>query len=316
MGTGGYLIAAAVALELLIGDPEGWPHPVRWMGLAIKRLEPVFRRLLLNAGRAGLLFAVSLTTGTFLLAWGLLHLAWHIHPVAGIGLETVMLFYCISIRSLEKAARQVHAALREQGLNRGRAAVAMIVGRETGELDEPGVVRAAVETVAENLVDGVISPLFFAFLGGGPLALAYKMTNTLDSMVGYKNERYRDFGRAAARLDDAANYLPARLAVFVIAAAAQMTSKRGPAALHTGLRDGRRHTSPNAGFPEAAFAGALGVRLGGPGTYHGRRVEKPFLGAEFNPPVPGDIPRACRLMVVASLLWMAAVQIIALTVML
>ncbi|MCP3955074.1 MAG: cobalamin biosynthesis protein CobD, partial [Desulfobacterales bacterium] len=259
---------------------------------------------------SGLLFALSLITGTFLLAWLVIYLAWAIHPVAGIAVEVIFLFYCISVRSLEKAALNVQAALREEGLPQGRAAVAMIVGRETDGLDEAEVARAAVETVAENLVDGVLSPLFYALLGGVPLALSYKMANTLDSMVGYKNEKYRYFGKAAARIDDAANYIPARLSVLFIAAAARMTGQQGKSALRIGFRDGRRHTSPNAGFPEAAFAGALGVRLGGPGTYHGRRIEKPSLGEEYGPVRTHDIRRACRLMVVTSLLGMAVVQLL------
>ncbi len=315
MEVGGTLIAAAFILDLLIGDPEGWPHPIRWMGRAIERFEPEFRKLSSNPRWAGTLFALSMTTGTFLLAWLFIFLAWSFHPVAGIAVEVILLFYCISVRSLEKAALGVLVALREEGLPQGRAAVAMIVGRETDGLDEPEVARATVETVAENLVDGVFSPLFYALLGGAPLALAFKMANTLDSMVGYKNEKYRYFGTAAARLDDVANYLPARLSVLFISAAAQLIGKNGKSALRTGFRDGCKHTSPNAGFPEAAFAGALGVRLGGPGTYHGRKVEKPYLGAEHDPAGPDDIQSACRLMVVTSLLWMAATQIMSIAMM-
>jgi len=307
----GYIIGAAFILDLLLGDPENWPHPVRWMGRAIELFEPRFRQLTPQTGWAGALFALSLIVGTFLLAWLAIALAGWLHPIAGIALEVILLFFCISVRSLEKAALGVSKALRHDGLSGGRAAVALIVGRETAELDEPEVSRATVETVAENLVDGVLSPLFYALLGGVPLTLGFKMINTLDSMVGYKNETYREFGRAAARIDDAANYIPARLAVLFIALAAQLTTQRGWPALRIGFRDGRKHTSPNAGFSEAAFAGALAVRLGGPGTYHGRLVEKPFLGAEFSAATPDDIPRACRLMVITSLLWMAGIQVIA-----
>ena len=315
MEAGGYLIAAAFILDLLIGDPESWPHPIRWMGRAIERFEPGFRRLSSSPVRAGTLFALSLTTGAFLLAWLSIFLAGAIHPVAGIAVEVILLFFCISARSLEKAAMGVLAALREEGLPQGRAAVAMIVGRETDGLDEPEVARAAVETVSENLVDGVLSPLFYALLGGAPLALAFKMVNTLDSMVGYKNEKYRYFGKAAARIDDVANYLPARLSVLFIAAAAQLIGRNGKSALRIGFSDGRKHTSPTAGLPEAAFAGALGVRLGGSGTYHGRKIEKPYLGEEYDPVGPADIQNACRLMVVTSLLWMAATQIMSIAMM-
>jgi adenosylcobinamide-phosphate synthase len=179
----------------------------------------------------------------------------------------------------------------------------MIVGREVDRLDETGVTRAAVETVAENLVDGVIAPLFFAVLGGAPLAMAYKMVNTLDSMVGYKNERYLLFGRFAARLDDVANYLPARLSVPFIAIAAHLLNGRGRAALKIARRDGRAHASPNAGYPEAAFAGALGLWMGGPNTYHGRVVEKPVIGKELAGARRIHIRQACRLMLSTSLLF-------------
>jgi len=314
MESAGYIIGAAFILDLLLGDPEGWPHPIRWMGRAIEYFEPKFRQLTPHTGRAGGLFALSMISGTFLLAWAVIAVVGWLHPMAGIALEVILLFFCISMRSLEKAALGVYTALRHESLESGRAAVAMIVGRETAALDEPEVARATVETVAENLVDGVLSPLFFALLGGVPLALAFKMTNTLDSMVGYKNVTYREFGKAAARIDDAANFIPARLSVVFIALTARLTAKRGWPALRIGFRDGRKHTSPNAGFSEAAFAGALEVRLGGPGTYHGRLVEKPYLGAEFRAVVSEDIPRACRLMVSTSLLWMAAAQTIAIAV--
>ena len=305
----GYILALAFCLDLLIGDPQRLPHLIRWMGRAIEYFEPLFRRLTLPPVWSGTLFATGLIFTVFILSGLLIIMARAIHPVAGVVLEVGMLFYCISVRSLGKAALDVHTALRTRGLDAGRVAVAMIVGRETKALDESEVARAAVETVAENLVDGVLSPLFFAALGGAPLALAFKMTNTLDSMVGYKNEKYRDFGKAAARIDDIANFIPARAAVFFIALAAQVICKRGKSALRTGFRDGRKHTSPNAGFPEAAFAGALKIQLGGPGIYHGRRVEKPYLGEEYGPADTADIPRACRLMMVASLLWLPVVQV-------
>jgi adenosylcobinamide-phosphate synthase len=177
------------------------------------------------------------------------------------------------------------------------------VGREVKDLSEDGVARAAVETVAENLVDGVISPLFFAAIGGAPLALAYKMINTLDSMVGYKNETYRLFGKTAARIDDVANFLPARLSVPVIALVAHLLAGRGKIAFKTAVREGRQHTSPNAGFSEAAFAGALGVRLGGPNFYHGKRVEKPYIGKVFDSAHKHHIKSACELMMLSAITW-------------
>jgi adenosylcobinamide-phosphate synthase len=188
----------------------------------------------------------------------------------------------------------------------------MIVGRDVTELSDTGVARAAVETVAENLVDGVISPLFFAAIGGGPLAMAYKMVNTLDSMVGYKSPRYWEFGRAAAKIDDAANFLPARLSVPFIALAAQLLARNGKRALFTAMKEGEKHASPNAGFPEAAFAGALGVWLGGPNTYGGQVINKPVIGYRFGPTRPDHIRKACHCMVMAAIFWMIAVWIAAL----
>jgi adenosylcobinamide-phosphate synthase len=167
-----------------------------------------------------------------------------------------------------------------------------------------------VETVAENLVDGVVSPLFYAALGGAPLAMAYKMINTLDSMIGYKNHRYRDFGKAAARIDDIANYIPARVSIPVISFAAQLIAGKGAAAFRTALTQGARHTSPNAGYSEAAFAGVLGVRLGGPGYYQGRLVSKPYLGIPRIPIQRNHIKKACHLMMLSALIWTAVLVVI------
>jgi adenosylcobinamide-phosphate synthase len=218
----------------------------------------------------------------------------------------VLIYYAVSVKSLKTAALDVARALRTATLAEARQTVAPIVGRDTGQLSRSGVARAAVETVAENLVDGVVSPLFYAAIGGAPLATAFKMVSTLDSMIGYKNDRYSRFGRVAARLDDAANFLPARLCAPVIAAAAQMLFGTGRRALATTRRDGRRHASPNSGIPEAAFAGALGVRLGGPNFYQGVCVDKPFIGADFAEAEPADIKRAGDLMVLSATLWLAA----------
>jgi adenosylcobinamide-phosphate synthase len=277
------------------------------MGRAIERLEPRFRRLPLRPLVSGGLMAVSLVAAVWGASLLLIHTAASVHPAAGILVETAMIFVCISARSLADAALAVSKALAGSGIQAGRRAVSMIVGREVDRLDETGVTRAAVETVAENLVDGVVSPLFFAVLGGAPLAMAYKMVNTLDSMVGYKNERYLQFGRFAARMDDVANFVPARLSLPFIALAAQMLNGRGRPALKTALKDGRAHASPNAGYPEAAFAGALGLWMGGPNHYHGRVVLKPIIGEGLGSARPVHVRQACRLMLTTTILvFMAA----------
>jgi len=297
-----YIIPTAFLLDLMIGDPRTLPHPVVFMGKAIEKSEVFFRTHIKREFLSGLVFAIFLIISTWVIAFSLVRLALFINPIFADIVQTILLFFCFSAKSLSKAATEVAIALDTGGLKAGQKAVSMIVGRETHRLDEAGVVKASVETVAENFVDGFLSPLFFAMLGGVPLALAYKMVNTLDSMVGYKNERYLFFGRAAARIDDIANFIPARLSVAIIFIATTILStKKGWQALKTGIAEGRRHKSPNSGYPEASFAGALGVRLGGPNFYHGTLVEKPFIGTRFKDPVRKTITRACELMLLSSL---------------
>jgi adenosylcobinamide-phosphate synthase len=247
-----------------------------------------------------------LVLGTGLVAWSLVALAAGLHPWVGVAVELLLLFYCLSARSLADAAMGVWRALVRGDLAEGRRAVAMIVGRETAALDEEEVARAAVETVAENLVDGILAPLFWAVLGGAPLALAYKMTNTLDSMIGYRNERYRSFGKVAARMDDGANWLPARLSPPLVGLAAALLNQSGGRAWRLARQEGHRHSSPNAGRPEAAFAGALNIRLGGPNRYHGRWVPKPTIGKGGRAVSAADIPRAVDLMWLTTVLGVVA----------
>ena len=295
-------LPAAFFLDALVGDPASLPHPIRWMGRAIEQSEPFWRQTVASERLSGLLFAASLILGCWLLALMVTGLAWKVHSLLGFAVETVLLFYCLSAKSLRQAALEIDRLLAAGEVDRARDRVRMIVGRDVDRYEADDIARATVETVAENVVDGVLSPLFFAALGGAPLALAYKMVNTLDSMVGYKNPRYLLFGRAAARIDDVANFLPARLAVPLIALAAHRVEGASPAlALQTARREGKNHSSPNAGYPEAAFAGALGVRLNGPNVYHGVLVDKPYLGAAFGPVTRAHIARACRLMSLTAL---------------
>ncbi len=297
------ILPAAFVLDLLVGDPRALPHPVRWMGAAISAAEKPFRKLTSNLIAGGVIFACALILTTWLAVWGLVALADAVHPLCGTLLQIVLIATAVSARSLWDAAGEVWMTLKDGPLQDARQQVAMIVGRDTAQLDRSGVARAAVESVAENLVDGVVSPIFYAAIGGAPLAMAYKMVNTLDSMVGYRTERYRLFGRASARIDDAANFLPARLSVPVIAAAAQWLFNSGASAITCAFREGRHHNSPNGGFPEAAFAGALHVALGGPDTYGGTRIEKPVIGTGNPPPQTHHIPRACSLLLLSSAIW-------------
>ncbi len=296
-------LPAAIALDLLVGDPQGWPHPVRWMGRAIERFEPVCRRTIKNERLAGAVFAVALIAATWGLTFMLLKALFALHPAIGLIAETVCIYFCLSICSLKEAAMEIYDLLSSGRITVARQKLSWIVSRDVGHYDSEDIARATVETVAENFVDGVLSPLFWAAIGGAPLMMAYKMINTLDSMVGYKNERYRRFGTAAARIDDAANFIPARLSFWIIALATQLLSRHdGKRALQTAWIEGRHHTSPNAGYPEAAFAGALAVKINGPNYYHGRLVEKPYIGIAFGPVTVSKIIAACQLMLVSALL--------------
>lgn len=273
------------------------------MGDAITFLEPKFRKLSANHLINGGGFALVLIILSYLLTLLLLLAISALSPILGDIAHIVLIYFSIASRSLMQEATEVADTLKNKGLQAGRKRLAWIVGREVDRLSENGVRCAAVETVAENLVDGVIAPLFYATLGGAPLAMAYKMTNTLDSMVGYKNDTYREFGRLAAKTDDLVNWLPARLSVPIIVVAAHLQGLDGGRAFRTTLEEGRNHSSPNAGFPEAAFAGALGVRLGGPNYYHGKLVEKPYIGTQFGKSQAGDIRRATRLMLLSATLF-------------
>lgn len=302
LDTAWYILFLAWMIDYFSGDPKWLPHPVVCMGKAIDFFEPLFRKFEKNLLASGGIFALFLIAATFGIGYGFVKVSIFLHPLFGDAVQVVLLFYCFSSASLEKAGMAVFNALDKNDLPKARQKVGMTVGRQTQRLDEKGVIRACIETIAENFVDGFLSPLFFAVIGGVPLALAYKMVNTLDSMVGYKNEKYLYFGRVSARIDDAANFIAARVSVCIIAAAAGilMSFENGKNTLKTGFSKGRLHESPNAGFPEAAFAGALSIKLGGPGIYHGKRVEKPFIGKEFKDPDTGKIKSACRVMRLAS----------------
>lgn len=297
------VIPAAFALDVIVGDPRALPHPIRWMGRSIELCEPVFRRWVRSELMAGCLFALVLILGCWGLTTVMTHFVHRLHPGAGIVLDVVLIFYCLSARSLYGAAMEIYHLLNDGRVDGAKAKLAMIVGRDVAHYGADDISRATVETVAENFVDGVLSPLFYAAIGGAPMAMAYKMVNTLDSMVGYKNERYRRFGRAAARIDDVANFIPARLSVAIISLAARlMNASRGGQALRTGIRQGSRHSSPNAGYAEAAFAGALSVKLNGPNYYGGVLVSKPYIGTEFGAVEVVHIEKSCQLMLLCALM--------------
>ncbi|QJQ94907.1 MULTISPECIES: adenosylcobinamide-phosphate synthase CbiB [Halomonadaceae] len=292
------LLLLAIALDLLIGDPRTLPHPVVGMGHVIAYLERRWNSGSPAARRAkGLLLTLTVVLGVYALAWGIIVMLTRLHPWLGLLAELWLLATTLAIKGLRDAALAVAVPLGEGDLVGARQALSMIVGRDTRELDEAGVVRASVETVAENGVDGITAPLFWALLGGAPLALAYKAINTLDSMVGYRNERHTDFGYASAKLDDLANWIPARLTALTLWLAAWgVPGARMQGALRGTWCDAPRHPSPNAGWPEAMVAWLLGVQLGGTNVYAGHVSQRATLGEPSEPLHVEHIRRTIQLM--------------------
>lgn len=312
-----FAILLAFYLDLLWGDPPWLLHPVVLMGHCITRAETLLRRILPKTERGSLIAGLVLCSLLPLLVLFLTGLACYwatrLHPLAGFALQAFWCWQALALRGLRTEAEQVHAALALEDLPKARKQLSRIVGRDTEELSEQAVIRATVETLSENFTDGVLAPLLYMTLGGAPLALCYKSINTMDSMIGYKTARYLYFGRAAARLDDVVNYLPARLGALLWIFAAALLREDAQAAWQIWRRDRRRHASPNAAQTEAACAGALGISLAGEAHYFGERYDKPEIGDALRPPEANDILRTIRLLYTASLsallLLMAALAI-------
>lgn len=295
--------AAGVLLDLLFGDPVWLYHPVRlignWISWGERQLRKVCGTHLTAAG--GVLWVM--TTGlAFVIPFGLLALAGWIHPALRFLLETFWCFQILAAKCLASESRKVYDWLKARNLPGARKAVSMIVGRDTEELTEEGVTKAAVETVAENTSDGVTAPLIYLLIGGAPLGFLYKAVNTMDSMLGYKNDRYLYFGRIPARMDDVFNYIPARVTALLMTISAFLTGLDGKNAWKIYRRDRKKHASPNAAQTESVCAGALGVRLAGDAVYFGKLYKKEFIGDVLRSIEPEDIIRTGRLMYAAELL--------------
>ncbi|MEG1774718.1 MAG: adenosylcobinamide-phosphate synthase CbiB [Oscillospiraceae bacterium] len=301
-------------LDLLLGDPHALPHPVRLLGRWIARCEILLRRALPKTPGGerlgGVLLVMLVALPTALAAGGLVALCARLHPAAALAAESVLCYYLLAARSLRDESSKVCDALVAGDLAAARRAVSMIVGRDVDRLDAAGVARAAVETVAENASDGVLAPMLFFALGGAPLGWFYKAVSTMDSMVGYKNDRYLWFGRAAARLDDLLSYLPSRLSGLLFVLSAALCRFDAAAAFRIWRRDRRCHASPNSAQTEAACAGALGLQLAGDAWYFGTLHAKPTIGDPQRPIEPQDIARANRLMLVAFLLGLLLVTLV------
>jgi adenosylcobinamide-phosphate synthase len=299
-------IASACLLDWIAGDPEWFPHPVRWMGRCTLLAESLLRRPGQSASDellAGAALTAGLVGAAYLGTAKAIEMAYRVSTVTGLATEILLGWTCIASRNLIDESLSVIRALEQKELIRARQKLSRIVGRDTEALSETEINRAVIETLAESACDGIVAPLVYIVIGGVPMAMAYKAVNTLDSMIGHADQRYFYFGKTAARLDDVANYLPARLTAMTLAVAAGMdNATSATSAWRIWRRDGRRHKSPNAGHPESAMAGALQVRLGGDNTYAGERVAAPLLGAEFDPPKLHHAKRALRLVAAVSLL--------------
>jgi adenosylcobinamide-phosphate synthase len=303
------ILTASYLLDWILGDPEFVPHPVRYIGKAIAHGECALRRprsgpLVEFIG--GLVLTGGIVACSAVAVSTLLSALHRLSPSRARLVEIRLLASCLATRNLLDEANSVLQALEKADLERARLRLSRIVGRDTAELDASGIARAAIETLAESLCDGVIAPLTYLVVGGVPMAMAYKAVNTLDSMIGHRDEDYEWFGKAAARLDDAANFLPARIAALLVCSACTIFEPGNTrSAWRTWRLDGLKHASPNAGQTESAMAGALRVQLGGVNTYDGERVETPLLGSGFPSPEVHQVRKALRITALTSVLGFA-----------
>lgn len=296
-----YEIILGFGLDLIFGDPIKLPHPVKGIGKVIKLLEKIVRKSFLNLKIGGFFLAGIVVLGTYLtvsliIIWlsGLVYLKFVI--------SGIIIWTTLSIKNLHKEAISVYHALIADDINLARTQLAKIVGRDTHNLNKLEISRGTVETVAESTVDGIISPLFYAFLGGPALAMTFKAISTLDSMLGYKTTIYKEIGWFSARLDDIANFIPARISAYLIPIASWLCGKNGVSSLKIIIRDGHKNPSPNSGIPEAGFAGALNIQLGGLNYYQGEMYLKPFLGDANEIIEPKHILESIKLMTITSFL--------------
>ena len=291
--------------DLIFGDPYWFPHPVRAIGSFISFFERIIRRIARTAIAqkiAGFILA-GVTVGiSYAVVWWLIKIALSVNMLLFHILNIFFIYTVLATKCLGQEAKKVYKFLKNGEIDNAREALSYIVGRDTDRLDTQGICRAVIETVAENISDGIVAPLFYLFLGGASLAMAYKAINTLDSMVGYKNERYINIGVASARLDDIANFLPARITALFIVVASFLSGMNSRHSFLIMIRDGHKHTSPNSGYPESSMAGALDIQLGGPSTYGGRIVEKPYIGDPIDTIHPEHILLSVKIMYITSLL--------------
>ncbi len=298
------IIIGAYLIDLAIGDPRFLPHPVIFIGRLISYLEKLIRKMIKNERVGGIILVIGVLLITGILTHGLIILAYMIYMPLGVILECLLIYQIMATKSLREESMKVARAL-DDSLEDGRRAVSYIVGRDTKELDEKGVIKATVETVAENTTDGIVAPIIFCSIGGAGFGMIYKAVNTMDSMVGYKNEKYIKFGTAAAKLDDIVNYIPARITAIIMIIASGLLKMDMKNAIKVFKRDRYNHKSPNSAQTESVCAGALDLQLAGNSCYFGEVYEKPTIGDEIRKIEIEDIKRVNRLMYATSLIAIA-----------
>lgn len=303
-------------MDLIIGDPYSFPHPVRYIGKLIKYTENKIRKKAKSdkdLKRGGFVLWFVTVGVTYLITYLILKLSSFI-PFGYLIMNSLLIYTTLATKCLKDEAVKIYNVLKTGDIEKSRVQLSYIVGRDTMHLDEGEIIRATVETVAENTVDGIIAPMFYAFIGGAPLAMAYKAINTLDSTVGYKNEKYKDLGFASAKIDDIANYIPARISVLLMMIGSFILGYDYKSAIKIAIRDRKNHKSPNCAYPEGAVAGALGVQLGGTNIYFGKAVYKPTIGDKIRNIEIEDIARTNKIMYATSITSMVIFTVICMTI--
>lgn len=297
-------IISAYIIDLILGDPNWLPHPVKGIGKLISGFDKLLRgnKNPLLEKLKGIFFVIIIISIPTTITYFLLYLTNYIHYYFHLIVSTIIIYTLIAIKDMRDKANNVKQALLKNNIDLARKNLSMIVGRDTERLDEKRIIMATIESIAESICDGIIAPLFYIFIGGPITGIVYKCINTMDSMVGYKNEKYKNFGWFAAKLDDIANFIPARISGILIAISSLLLNYDSKSSFKILIRDGSKHPSPNSGLSEASMAGALQIQLGGPSTYNGIISNKPFIGDNIKKPKLSDIDKAINIMYVSSLI--------------
>ena len=305
-----FILISAYVLDLIFGDPYSFPHPVKFIGNMITRLEKLFFATSINKLLSGLITFLIVVVTTYFATFLLINISYSLNSYLGIAVEILLTYTVLSAKCLEVEAVKVQTQVRIKDLQNSRKSLSYIVGRDTKELDFEQIIKAVIETVAENTVDGVISPIFHLCLGGVPLAMAFKAISTLDSMIGYRNEKYEEFGKVSARADDVANFIPARLSIIFFTISAFLLKLDYKNAFLICMRDRKNHLSPNCAYSESLTAGALGIQLGGSHYYGGRLVEKQKIGDNLKKADVDDITKTVNMLRIVTFLCILVVCII------